>query len=98
MHVLLSPELERLVVDKGESGMYPSADEVIGEALQLLHERDQRRQARQDELRREIRVGLEQFASGQHSTYDDQTLAQLAAEIKAEGRQKRAGARDDGVG
>jgi antitoxin ParD1/3/4 len=79
MHVLLSPELERLVTEKVASGMYPSADE-----------RDQQRHAQQEELRHEIQIGLDQLDAGEFSTYDDQTLPKLAIEIKAEGRQKRA--------
>ena len=98
MHVSLNPEMERLVTEKVESGMYPSADEVIREALRLLHERDERRQARLKELRREIQVGLEDLANGQYSTYDDHTLPQLAREIKTEGRKKRARARNHRAG
>ena len=36
MNVSLTPELEQLVHDKLESGMYQTASEVVREALRLL--------------------------------------------------------------
>jgi hypothetical protein len=59
--------------------------------LRLLQERDELRQARLEELRREIQVGLDHLEQGRYSTYDDQTLGQLVEEVEAEGRKKRAG-------
>ncbi len=41
MDVHLSGDLERLVLNKVERGLYRSADEVISEALHALDERDQ---------------------------------------------------------
>ena len=40
MNVSLTPELERVVNEKVESGMYQTASEVVREALRLLKERD----------------------------------------------------------
>src|SRR6266852_3642394 len=90
MNVSLTPELERLVTEKVESGMYTSASEVIREALRLLKERDELRQTRLAELRREIQVGLDQLEQGQYSTYDEQSLKTLVQEVRTEGRNKRA--------
>ena len=39
MNVSPTPELERLVNEKVESGMYQTASEVVREALRLLKER-----------------------------------------------------------
>jgi antitoxin ParD1/3/4 len=90
MNVSLTPELERLVTEKVESGMYTSASEVIREALRLLKERDELRQTRLAELRREIQVGLDQLEQGQYSTYDEPSLKALVQEVRTEGREKRA--------
>lgn len=90
MNVSLTPELERLVSDKVQSGLYASASEVVREALRLLQDRDEQRRTQQEELRREIRIGLDQLANGQCSTYDESTLPSLAAEIRTEGRRRRA--------
>lgn len=59
MNVSLTPQLEDLVKRKLDSGLYNSASEVIREALRLLDEQDRIRQMRLEELRGEIRKGLE---------------------------------------
>ena len=45
MHVHLTPEQERLVNDELQTGHYHSVEEVIGEALRALMEREPRFQA-----------------------------------------------------
>ncbi|GAA6622637.1 type II toxin-antitoxin system ParD family antitoxin [Scytonema sp. NUACC26] len=40
MNVSLTPELEQFVREKVKIGRYPSASEVVREALRLLEERD----------------------------------------------------------
>ena len=45
MNVSLTPELEKLVAQKVESGLYNSASEVVREALRLLEGQDQVRAA-----------------------------------------------------
>ena len=59
MNVSLTPELEDLVRDKVQSGRYLSASEVMREALRLLEERDKLQELRREELRKEIRKGLD---------------------------------------
>lgn len=90
MNVSLTPELETLVHDKVESGLYTSASEVVREALRLLRERDQIQQQRLAELKREIAIGLEQLDRGESTTYDDQSLKDFFEEIKVQGRQRLA--------
>lgn len=65
LNVSLSPELERFVVSKVESGRYQSASEVVREGLRLLEERETSRQAALEEVRRKIAVGLEQAERGE---------------------------------
>ena len=40
MKISLSPDLERLIAEKVNSGRYHSADEVVREGLNLLQERE----------------------------------------------------------
>jgi antitoxin ParD1/3/4 len=54
MNVSLTPELEKFVSAKVESGRYNSASEVVREALRLLEEHDQARAAQLAELNHEI--------------------------------------------
>jgi antitoxin ParD1/3/4 len=45
VNVSLTPELEKFISAKVESGRYTSASEVVREALRLLEEHDSRRAA-----------------------------------------------------
>ena len=53
MDVSLTPEMEQFVSRKVQSGLYPSAIDVIREGLQLLRERDESRRDELEEIRRE---------------------------------------------
>lgn len=64
MNVSLTPELERFVQDKVDSGMYTSASEVIRESLRLLHTHDDLQAQRIQQLNQAIDVGLQQLNSG----------------------------------
>lgn len=70
MPVSLTPELEKLIHGKVESGLYPSASEVVREALDLLEERDRIRGARLEALRKEIQVGIDQADRGEAEPLD----------------------------
>jgi antitoxin ParD1/3/4 len=65
MGVSLTPEIERLILEKVESGLYLSANEVLHEALRLLEERDKVQAMKLEELRKEIRIGLDQADRGE---------------------------------
>jgi len=65
MNVSLTRELEKLVNERVRSGMYSSASEVIREALRLLNEQEELRRGRLEELRKEIRIGLDQANRGE---------------------------------
>lgn len=83
MNVSLTPQLEDLVQKKVASGLYGSASEVMREALRLLEERDRVHALRLEELRTEIRKGLD---SGLATPLD-------MGAIKARGRQRLAAAK-----
>ncbi|MGC2620900.1 MAG: type II toxin-antitoxin system ParD family antitoxin [Acidobacteriaceae bacterium] len=51
MNVSLTPELEKLVQEKVESGRYTSASEVVREALRLMEKRDRRMEEREEALK-----------------------------------------------
>ena len=58
MNVSLTPELEKLVIEKVRGGLYQTASEVVREALRLLKQRD-------DEARRaDQRAGLAPASGG----------------------------------
>jgi len=71
MNISLPPQLENLVKNKVESGLYSSASEVLREALQLLEERDQLDQLRIEALRSDIQKGLD---SGEATPLDIEAI------------------------
>lgn len=79
MNVNLTPQLEELVRRKVDSGLYNSASEVVREALRLMEEQDRVKAARLEQLRREVRDGLD---SGAPQVWDPE-------QVKREGRAKR---------
>lgn len=65
MNVSLTPELERRVAQKVESGLYTTASEVVREGLRLLFEADEAREQRLARLRADIQLGLDQLDRGE---------------------------------
>ena len=61
----LTPEIERLVQKKVQSGGYNSASEVVQEALRLMEEKDELRTIQIQELRSRIDKGLAQAKRGE---------------------------------
>jgi len=85
MNVSLTPELEKLISEKVDSGLYQTASEVVREALRLLKERDQERVR----LQTDVQAGFDQLARNQGTLHDNASGRRLAARIKANGRKAR---------
>ncbi len=64
MHISLTSELERMVRQKVETGLYNNASEVIREALRLLVEQDELRRLKLARLRGELEKGEADLAAG----------------------------------
>ena len=74
MPLPLSPELERRITAKIESGEYESAEDVVSNAMDALShlcERDQEEQAKLDTLRREIQKGIDDLDNGRRVPLDE---------------------------
>jgi antitoxin ParD1/3/4 len=80
MNVSLTPQLEDLIKKKVESGLYGSASEVMREALRLLDERDRLHTMRLEELRAEIKRGLD---SGEPTPLDVNAIKARGRELLA---------------
>ena len=65
MNVSLTPELDQFVAGKVSSGRYTSASEVVREALRLLEERDQARQAQLATFNQDLGTRLQSLARGE---------------------------------
>jgi len=88
MNVSLTPELEKFVWRKTESGFYASASEVIREALRLFIETESARTKRIKQLNEEIDVGLMQLKKGQ-TVSASQVFSQIQKKSQAGRRAKK---------
>ena len=79
LNINLTPQLEKLVREKVSSGRYNSASEVVREALRLMENQDQMQAAKLEQLRQDIREGLESGPARPWSL----------AEVKRHGRRLR---------
>jgi antitoxin ParD1/3/4 len=59
LNVNLTPQLEKLVRRKVSSGRYNSASEVVREALRIMEAHDELQSLKREQLRRDIRDGLD---------------------------------------
>lgn len=71
MNVSLTPELEAMVQERVRTGRYTSASEVVREALRLLADRDEFRQARLAEIRGKVDEGLRSLDGGEGRDGDE---------------------------
>ena len=83
LNINLTPQLEKLVRQKVESGRYNSASEVVREGLRLMEEQNEMHALQLERLRRDIRQGLE---SGPPRPWS-------VAEMKRQGRKLAAARR-----
>ena len=85
MNVSLTPELEKFVSAKVESGRYNSASEVVREALRLLEEHDSARAAQLAEFNGELGRRLAALDAGETV---DPVGARVRLKRKSEERRK----------
>lgn len=86
MNVSLTPELERRIAERIDSGLYASASEVVREGLRLLFEAEEMRERRLGQLRADVERGLDQLDRGE-GLPGEQVFAEVAERLKA--RRKR---------
>ena len=70
MNVSLTPELERYINQKIESGLYQTASEVVRAGLRLLEEREDLHRQTVEELRRKLQAGIDEADRGELSPLD----------------------------
>lgn len=82
MNVSLTPELERRISEKVESGLYNTASEVVRDGLRRLFREDEERERLLAKLEAEIQVGLDELARGE-GIPGDQVIEDLRTRIAA---------------
>ena len=86
MQVSLTPELVRFVEEKLKSGDFESADDVIGSALAMWKAQEELSSTDLDELRAQIKVGLDQACRGESTPLDMNAIKEQARRLRAGGR------------
>lgn len=82
MELSLTADLEEFVARKVISGQYPSATEVIQEALRQLRGREELEQ-QHEALRKAIASGIAEADQGLTDPFTDETLAAIKARARA---------------
>ncbi len=82
MNVKLTPELERVVQEKVDSGLYSDQSEVVREGLRLLIQRDREHGDTREVLRRSLARGLEEANAGL-SEPGEEVFARLRANLES---------------
>jgi antitoxin ParD1/3/4 len=89
MNVSLTKELEKLVNTKVKSGLYHTASEVVREGLRLLEERDRLYQLRLDEVRADVKKGVDQLDRGEGRPLDVAAMkARLRRDVGTKARRR----------
>lgn len=78
MPILLSPDVQRQIEERVESGEYDSADDVVRYAMSLLAREDEDYATRLEALRGEIQKGIDSLDAGRRSSKDE-VFARLRA-------------------
>ena len=82
MHISLTPELEKIVKSKVQTGLYKNASEVIREALRFMETHEELiYQMKLEKLRTKLAVGAEQADRGE---FVDQSISKIIEEAKQE--------------
>ena len=87
MNVSLTPELERFVNGKVQTGRYNSASEVVREALRLLEQHEQARAAHLGEFNTELARRLAALDRGEQV---DPAQARLRLQQRSAKRRKKS--------
>ena len=88
MIVTFPTEIEKIVIEKIDSGAYQSADEVISTGIRLLEAKEKGTEV----LRQEIMRGFNDIREGRFSTFStDQELEDFSDNIIRQAKQKRDG-------
>ena len=84
MEITLTPEHEQFIHEKIESGVFPSADEVIRASLNHYKTHDAEYDAKIEALRKELAIGLEQSERGEYTVYS--SAKEMMDGVEARGR------------
>jgi antitoxin ParD1/3/4 len=80
MNITLSPEMQRFLDEKLKTGQFTSASDVIDSALAILRDSETLNEEGLNELRRDIRVGIDQLDNGEGRPWNADEMKALMRE------------------
>ena len=83
MNVSLTPELERWIEERVQSGNYRSSSEVVREALRTMREVEDLKQLRREQLKASIARGLHDLDQGDSTVLTPDWFDELKRELYA---------------
>ena len=83
MNVSLTPELEKWVQSKVETGLYSSSSEVVREALRTQYQFEGQKLEKLSSLRADLQLGVEQLKSGHSELLNPALIEKVKREGKA---------------
>ncbi|MDQ3654358.1 MAG: type II toxin-antitoxin system ParD family antitoxin [Chloroflexota bacterium] len=75
MNITLTPQLEAMIQEKVERGLYDNHSEVVRDALRLMQQQD-----KLERLRAAIAIGIEAADRGEGRPYTPELLAEINRE------------------
>ena len=85
MHINLSPEMEKFVQSKVDTGFYSNASEVIRDAIRRMREEEEKVAA----MRAALKAGDDQLDKGQGLAYTPDLMQRAANKAKDNARRGR---------
>ena len=79
MNISLTPELDAMIREKVESGLYSNTSEVVREALRLMQQRDEK----EERLRAALAIGIKDFKRGNVVEWTPKLMDEIWREGKA---------------
>ncbi len=83
MHISLTENLEAMVKEKVQSGLYNNASEVVRDALRIMLRNEQAEQAAYADFKRQALLGHEQAVRGEFSSRSPEDIAKSVRERNA---------------
>lgn len=81
MDFTLRPDLQRYVEEKLRDGQYASLQHLVEEALLVLREEERSSPIELEEIRRDLRAGLEASERGDTAPWDPQEIKTLGRRL-----------------
>jgi len=85
MHINLSPEMEKFVQSKVDTGFYSNASEVVRDAIRRMREEEEKVAA----MRAALKIGDDQLDKGQGVAYTSDLIKRTAEKAKDNARRGR---------